>query len=109
MKPHLLSLTLFLISFHLSYGQPTDNPVASYYGNGNYPLWTNQIKWDNIIDMSTYTNGSNTFERFENARDELYSQGGGVLYYPAGTYDFSDMPSSGRSGRGLPCRRRPGL
>ncbi|MCC5841806.1 MAG: immunoglobulin domain-containing protein [Opitutales bacterium] len=73
---------------------PTDNPVAAHYGPGGYALWTHDIQWDNVIDMSTYTNGANDFERFENARDELHALGGGVLYYPAGVYEF-EMPDMG--------------
>ena len=81
---------------------PIDNPVAAYYsGSSGYPAWTDSIRWSNVINMSYYTNGSNDFERFENARDQLYAQGGGVLYYPAGTYDFSNAPLDGPNGRGL--------
>ncbi|MFW6061207.1 MAG: hypothetical protein ACOC93_00210 [Planctomycetota bacterium] len=81
---------------------PTDNPVATYYGGpAGYPAWTDEIRWDRVVDMSTYDKGETNFEKFENARDELASEGGGVLYYPAGTYDFSDMPADGPKGRGL--------
>lgn len=76
------------------------NPIADYYnGPEGYPAWTREIKWENTINMGSYTNGANDFEKFESARDELYAQGGGVLYYPAGTYTFS-VPS-GPNGRGL--------
>ncbi|MBD3320042.1 MAG: hypothetical protein GF350_03000 [Chitinivibrionales bacterium] len=81
---------------------PLDNPVAAFYsGNQGYPAWTDRIAWDNIIDMSVYADGDNDFEKFERARDELASQGGGVLYYPGGSYDFSAMPADGPDGRGL--------
>ena len=73
---------------------PIDNPVATHYGPGGYPLWTDNLRWDNVIDMSAYANGATNFERFENARDELHAQGGGVLYYPAGVYEF-EMPDTG--------------
>lgn len=73
---------------------PADNPMATHYGAGNFPVWTDEIRWDNAIDMSTYANGASDFEKFENARDELYGQGGGVLYYLAGTYTF-DLPDVG--------------
>lgn len=76
------------------------NPIAKFYdGSEGYPAWTDEINWTNRRDMSTYSNGANDFEKFENARDELYNQGGGVLYYPAGTYTFN-CPS-GPNGRGL--------
>jgi hypothetical protein len=81
---------------------PTDNPVATYYGNdAGWPAWTDRIRWDRVIDMAAYANGRTAFEKFENARDDLAARGGGVLYYPAGTYDFSDGPFDGPGGRGL--------
>jgi len=84
---------------------PTDNPVAAFYnGLEGYPAWTDRIHWDRAINMKTYAQGKTSLEKFEHARDELAAQGGGVLYYPAGTYDFSDMPADGPSGRGLMLR-----
>jgi len=81
---------------------PRDNPVATFYsGDEGYPAWTDRIRWGNVIDMSQYDRGDNDFQRFENARDELAAKGGGVLYYPAGTYDFTDAPMDGPDGRGL--------
>jgi len=81
---------------------PTDNPVATFYsGDAGYPAWTDQIQWSNVIDMKAFDEGKTDFERFEKARDRLAAQGGGVLYYRAGTYDFSDGPFDGPSGRGL--------
>ncbi len=81
---------------------PTDNPVASFYsGDDGYPAWTDRIRWKNVIDMSRYPRGKTDFERFEAASAELAAAGGGVLYYPAGTYDFSSCPADGPNGRGL--------
>lgn len=80
------------------------NPMRDFYGAGHYPAWTDEIAWHNSINMATYTNGANDFQKFENARDQLASQGGGVLYYPAGTYDFRDHPQ-GPQGRGLMLRK----
>ncbi|MGC9455609.1 MAG: hypothetical protein ACP5HU_12215 [Phycisphaerae bacterium] len=80
---------------------PTNNPVAEFYLRQGYPAWTDSIAWNNVIDMSQYDNGTTEFEKFENARDELHAAGGGVLYYPAGVYDFSEGPFDGPDGRGL--------
>lgn len=91
---HWSRLSALLMVSHGLCGQPTDNPVEAHYGPGEYPVWIDAIAWDRVIDMSTYTNGANHFERFENARDELHAQGGGVLYYPAGQYVF-DLPDMG--------------
>ncbi len=81
---------------------PADNPVAAFYaGDEGYPAWTDRIRWDKVLDMSRYPKGKTDFERFEAARDELAAAGGGILYYPAGTYDFSSGPMDGPDGRGL--------
>jgi hypothetical protein len=102
----LIPLVVALLMPLFAFAQPQDNPVASHYlaeGQG-YPAWTDRIAWHRVIDMSVYSNGATAFERFENARDELHAQGGGVLYYPAGVYDFTDMPADGPNGRGLMLR-----
>ena len=52
------------------------------------------MNWKHVINMATYAKGKTLFDKFEKARNEL-SEGGGVLYYPAGTYDFSTMPPGG--------------
>lgn len=106
----LLSL-LFSLSFLLI---KAENPVAGFYGNGNYPVWTDNVRWMNQINMKAFdftsaglTMPATDFQKFEFARDILYQQGGGVLYYPAGVYDFSDIPetiSDGIAGRGLMLR-----
>jgi hypothetical protein len=81
---------------------PTNNPAAAYCdGPEGYPAWTDAIRWSDVIDMSRYASGRTNFEKFENARDELAAKGGGVLYYPAGVYDFSEGPFDGPQGRGL--------
>lgn len=77
------------------------NPMATFYKEKGWPAWSDAIRWNNRINMATYTNGANDFEKFENARDQLASQGGGVLYYPAGTYSFADHPTGPNTGRGL--------
>lgn len=100
---YILSLSVVVVSLNLlNAAPPTTNPVADYYGGPEgYPAWTAAIAWGQVIDMKSYTQGSNDFEKFENARDELAARGGGVLYYPGGTYDFSALPTSGPQGRGL--------
>ena len=98
--------------------QPTDNPVAAQYGAGNYPAWVDGIAWDNVIDVTAdaaLTNkavagnpdaAATNFAAFEEARDLLYAEGGGVLYFPAGVYHFSLLdagygPGIGPLSRGL--------
>jgi hypothetical protein len=98
----LLSLALAGLA---SAAPPADNPVATFYdGDTGYPAWTDRIRWSNVVDMAAYAKGGTAFEKFENARDEVAAKGGGVLYYPAGTYDFSEGPFDGPGGRGLMLR-----
>ena len=68
------------------------NPVAEFYnGPEGYPVWINEIQWNNRITMENKGSGAANFAEFKAKRDLLYAQGGGVLYYPAGTYVF-DIP-----------------
>ncbi len=98
----LMLVSVFTYSL-IGVSAPTDNPLSSAYPEQTgYPAWTDHIAWDQVIDMSTYGEaGQTNFQKFEAARDELHAMGGGVLYYPAGVYDFSDAPMDGPTGRGL--------
>lgn len=73
-------------------GGPTNNPISDKYGSG-YP-WAGSIKWGcvfNIMDYGGNANGTtDNINAFNSARDAAVSNGGGVVYFPAGTYYFSD-------------------
>ncbi|MFY7802561.1 MAG: glycosyl hydrolase family 28-related protein [Limnoraphis robusta] len=69
-------------------GEPVDNIIASFYGKDAYP-WTNQLRWDCVYNINNFS-GSNLIEKFNKARDAAASNGGGVVYFPAGTYSFTD-------------------
>lgn len=69
-------------------GGPADNPIASLYGNNAYP-WTNELKWGCVYNIKDF-NGGNAGDRFNAARDAASANGGGVVYFPAGTYNFND-------------------
>ena len=69
-------------------GGPTDNPIASLYGNDAYP-WTEELKWGCVYNIQDF-NGSSDRDRFNAARDAAVANGGGVIYFPAGTYNFND-------------------
>lgn len=67
-------------------GGPTDNPVASRYRDERF-AWTDDIQWQcvyNITDFAGATDG----ERFAAARDAAADREGGVVYLPAGRYQF---------------------
>lgn len=106
-----LAIIILLLQYNCLAAQ---NPAAALYGNGSYPVWTDDIRWNNRINMQTFdfvasgcAECATQFRKFEFARDLLHQQGGGVLYYPAGTYDFSDLTdeiSDGNAGRGLMLR-----
>ncbi len=72
------------------------NPIAEYYnGPEGYPVWVNEVNWTNRITMVNQNSGAANFAEFKAKRDLLYAQGGGVLYYPSGTYafDIPDLPN----------------
>jgi hypothetical protein len=84
-------LLFFACCMFLSYSY-AQNPIAEFYnGPEGYPNWTDEVKWNNKITMTNQTSGAANFAEFKAKRDLLYAQGGGVLYYPAGTYIF-DIP-----------------
>jgi hypothetical protein len=89
MKKQLSFLLLcFLISSNSIFS--STNPIADFYnGAEGYPVWVNDVKWNNVITMTNQTSGAANFAEFKAQRDILYAQGGGVLYYPAGTYTFN--------------------
>ncbi|MFZ4582109.1 MAG: T9SS type A sorting domain-containing protein [Paludibacter sp.] len=89
MKKQLIFLLLcFLMSSNSIFA--SNNPIADFYnGVEGYPVWVNEVNWNNVITMTNKTSGAANFAEFKAQRDILYAQGGGVLYYPAGTYIFN--------------------
>jgi Pectate lyase superfamily protein len=69
-------------------GGLTNNPIADRYGKVDY-VWTEQIKWNCVYNITDFE-GKTALDRFNAARDEAVSNGGGVVYFPAGTYEFSE-------------------
>jgi hypothetical protein len=102
-----------LLLAHMLGAQPVDNPVATFYGLENgYPAWTDRIAWDVVFDVTDPAYGAvpddglSDFDAFELARDAAAAAGGGVVYFPAGTYHFTlpdagAGPGMGPHGRGL--------
>ncbi|WP_293125107.1 O-antigen ligase family protein [Microcoleus sp. bin38.metabat.b11b12b14.051] len=71
-----------------SSGGPTDNPIDSRYGKKSYP-WTSEIKWSCVYNIQDFQGGT-LIDKFNFVRDIAAANGGGVIYFPAGTYDFAD-------------------
>ena len=69
-------------------GGPIDNPIAAKYGEKAYS-WTNNIKWNCVYNIKDFA-GNNLLEQFNSALKAADSNGGGVIYFPAGTYNFTD-------------------
>ena len=69
-------------------GGETDNIIADFYSKKAYP-WSSQIRWNCVYNINDFS-GSTAIEKFNKARDKAFSDGGGVVYFPAGTYIFDD-------------------
>lgn len=67
---------------------PNYNPYFMKYGfkPGH---WTDSLKWSNIFNINDYQ-AATMVERYNLARDAAHAAGGGVVYFPAGTYEFEN-------------------
>jgi len=110
-----LVLAAGVLAVRSAIAQPIDNPVASFYtGPEGHPAWIEDIRWDQVYDVTTYgggvgMNGTQNFAAFEAARDAAFAAGGGVIYFPAGNFSIT-LPDAGQgsgvgpSSRGLMLR-----
>ena len=65
---------------------PTDDPAA-----GLGLDWTGSLAWDRVIDVTSIDgDGKYWDDRLNKAQSMLAGEGGGVVYFPAGTYQFAD-------------------
>lgn len=81
---------LFLIPA-LGYGMktytndlPQHNPVVKYD-----IAWTSDFNWERVVSIEDMP-GETLEDQLENAQQQLSGQGGGVVFFPAGTYYFRD-------------------
>jgi len=65
-----------------------NNPIAAFYGKEAYP-WSNQLPWGCVYDITDFP-GETRDRQFEQAKAAALAQGGGTIYFPAGTYEFTD-------------------
>lgn len=63
---------------------PSGNPLERYH----LP-WTETVRWSSIVDISTIP-GATASEKLETAQARLVANGGGVVYFPPGVYQFQD-------------------
>jgi len=89
MKRHILLLSTILLSI-VAYAQPTDNPYKTKYGTA--PIWTNDIRWDKSVSILDFEVSGQSFwdAALTAAMTAVSTSGGGVVYFPAGTYAFAD-------------------
>lgn len=53
--------------------------------------WTDKLPWDRVLDIATIAGGGEFWdERLEKAQQALVQKGGGVVYFPPGTYRFKE-------------------
>ncbi|MDA0212886.1 MAG: glycoside hydrolase family 55 protein [Cyanobacteria bacterium FC1] len=69
-------------------GVPSDNPIQTDYSNPTY-AWTDSIRWRCVYNIQDFS-GATVDAQFQKARDAAAANGGGVVYFPAGTYQFQD-------------------
>jgi hypothetical protein len=67
----------------LSAAAPTNDPAAHL----KLP-WTGKLKWDTVVDASALP-GDTADAKFAAAQEAVLAKGGGVVYFPAGTYAFT--------------------
>ncbi|NJM15542.1 MAG: carbohydrate-binding protein [Bacteroidales bacterium] len=67
-------------------GGPTDNPIASAYP-GEYS-WAANLAWECVYNVNDYSGSA--AQKFSAAQNDAVANGGGVVYFPAGTYTFTD-------------------
>lgn len=84
---------LFCACSFFGYAQPADNPYTSFYGP-DPAHWTHVLPWGNIINVTALgavpNDGQSDQQAVEQAIDMAFGQRGGVVYFPAGTYHFTN-------------------
>jgi hypothetical protein len=71
--------------------QPVDNPVTRFYPGLSQYEWTDLLAWDNVtVTAAVADDGLDDLATVQAEIAAISAAGGGVLYFPAGAYDFSD-------------------
>ncbi len=89
MKSVIFIFLLFYVNCYLTVAQPVFNPYTDKYDT--CPSWVNELEWANVINIKSLATNPATWDSIAVvAIKSLYAQGGGVLYFPAGTYFFAN-------------------
>lgn len=80
----LAPIAMVVCAFTLSAAPPTDNPAAAYK-----IAWVDALPWKNVASIADFP-GDALPARIDVAQKALTAKGGGVLFFPAGTYAFTD-------------------
>jgi len=80
------------ILIHLcAIGQPTDNPYKTRYGGVGH--WTDSLNWTIVSDVTTFgaiaNDNNDDSSAIQSAINQAHANGGGVVFFPAGTYNVS--------------------
>ena len=67
---------------------PTDAPTATLYGAGAYAWADAMVPWNCTFNVKDYPGDADA--AFAAAQADALKAGGGVVYFPAGTYDFQN-------------------
>jgi hypothetical protein len=67
---------------------PVDLPTATFFGKGTYVWAETMILWNCVYNIKDYPS-TTPDKSFELAQAAASNNGGGVVYFPAGTYKFN--------------------
>lgn len=65
--------------------EPPENNPTTRYGLE----WTDDFAWERVLSIAE-VEGPSIDERLKRAQEQLVKQGGGVIFFPAGTYYFRE-------------------
>jgi len=88
------TMLAFLLVAAKSYAQPVNNPYRSMYPQVDASHWTQVLKWSSVYNVTNYGANGNDQNSDQAAVEEAITlaaqAGGGVVFFPAGSYIFTD-------------------
>ncbi len=81
-----LTATGLLVPRRLLAAPPTNDPAAKLGF-----AWTAKLRWDQVLDLTSVAGAGEFWDtRLDAAQATLAAKGGGVVFFPPGTYRFKD-------------------